>query len=80
MHQLIKQVNFVYNGDKAITVTDEKRYERDVKWYHEYGHYAIDVDGKRYCTCDNVREVREELEEIRKEFLKSCCQNTLQDV
>ena len=58
---------------KTLVVVDEKHCEHDIKWYREYGHYVIDVDCKRYCSCDTIQEVREELAEIQKEFSKNCC-------
>ncbi len=28
------------------------------------GEYIVMVDGKFYCTCDNYREAKEEVEEL----------------
>lgn len=63
-----------YPEGKVLTIVDVKDYACDIKWYHEFGHFVIDVNGKRYCSCDTIQEVREELEEIRKNFAEKGCQ------
>lgn len=36
-----------------------------VKWTQ--GHYVITVDGQFYCSCDNWKEVCEEIESIQED-------------
>lgn len=37
----------------------------EARW--EYGHITIRIDNKFYCTCDNWKEVEEEIARIKKE-------------
>ena len=34
----------------------------EYKWL--YGHYNVYVDGKFYCSCDNMDEVRSEIAQL----------------
>ena len=37
----------------------------DIKVMSRMGHYEIYVMGKFYCACEDMREVEEELEELK---------------
>ena len=37
----------------------------DIKVTNRMGHYEIYVMGKFYCACEDMREVEEELEELK---------------
>lgn len=32
--------------------------------YRWFDHYALYVDGEFWCTCESIREFRDELEEV----------------
>lgn len=38
----------------------------DIEIKAEYGYYKVYVNGIFYCTCDNMKEVKEEVANIEK--------------
>lgn len=51
-----------YQSHKAITIFDE---EPDIQYTNDNGHFVITVDGNFYCTCDNMKEVREAIQGLK---------------
>ena len=44
---------------------DKEEIVMDIKVMSRMGHYEIYVMGKFYCACEDMREVEEELEELK---------------
>lgn len=48
----------------SITVYDREQLEHKIEAKKEKDHFVIEVDSKFYCSCDNWKEVNEEVPAI----------------
>ena len=56
-------------GVLVMLILDKSRdleYSDYIEVKHIYGHYEIYFYEQFYCACDNMREVREEIERLKR--------------